>query len=102
LYSGLHKLDLSSNKIGGERTGEPGVHALADLLKNHGTLNELNVSHNRLDAECVQILAPVIASSDHTLSDLNLSNNEIEDEGAKCIAEALSTSNVSSCAPHEP
>jgi hypothetical protein len=55
----MTRLNLSNNGIGGQ-VDEPGVHALANMLKNNTTLKEINISSNRLDEECAQILAPAI------------------------------------------
>jgi hypothetical protein len=81
----LLSLDLSKNNIGGHN-GEPGVHALAKML--NGTLQKLNISNNRLDVECANILAPVI-SGNRALLKLDISNNGFYAAGAKALAEAL-------------
>jgi Ran GTPase-activating protein (RanGAP) involved in mRNA processing and transport len=92
----LEKLNLSDNSISGV-TGEPGVHALADMLRKNSTLKELNVSKNELDAECAQILSPAI-SAHGALETLNISHNsifangqslEVRAEAATALAEAL-------------
>jgi hypothetical protein len=55
----MTRLNLSDNGIGGHND-EPGVHALADMLKSNTTLKEFNISSNSLDKECAQILAPAL------------------------------------------
>jgi hypothetical protein len=69
----MTRLNLSDNSIGGH-FDEPGVHALADMLKNNTILKEINISSNSLDEECAQILAPAIKDNG-AISSLNLANN---------------------------
>ena len=90
----MTRLNLSDNSIGGH-FDEPGVHALADMLKNNTTLKEINISSNSLDEECAQILAPAIKDNG-TMTSLDLSGNRLKAEGAKIVAEAIK---VTKCIP---
>jgi Ran GTPase-activating protein (RanGAP) involved in mRNA processing and transport len=89
----MTRLNLSDNGIGGH-DDEPGVHALADMLKSNTTLIEFNISSNSLDEECAQILAPAIKDNG-AMTSLNLSDNELGAEGAKHIAAGIK---VTKCA----
>jgi hypothetical protein len=80
-------LNLAKNKIGGWEA-ETGVQALADMLQVNSTITDLNISENRLDGECIKILAPVI-SGNGAMTSLNLASNELGVKGAKIIAACL-------------
>jgi hypothetical protein len=71
----MTRLNLSDNSTGGH-DDEPGVHALADMLKNNTTLKEINISSNSLGEECAQILAPAIKDNG-AMTSLNASNNSL-------------------------
>jgi hypothetical protein len=71
----MMRLNLSDNCIGGH-DDEPGVHALADMLKSNTTLTEFNISSNSLDKECAQMLAPAIKDNG-ALTSLNLADNSL-------------------------
>jgi hypothetical protein len=77
----ITRLNLSDNGKGGHND-EPGVHALADMLKSNTTLKEFNISSNSLDKECAQILAPAIKDNGAILS-VNLLKNSIGVDQAK-------------------
>jgi Ran GTPase-activating protein (RanGAP) involved in mRNA processing and transport len=74
----MTRLNLSNNDIGGE-DGEPGVHALADMLRSNTTLKELNISSNNLDEECAQILAPAIGDN-RAIENLHVGSNGIPEK----------------------
>jgi hypothetical protein len=83
----MTELNLSDNGIGGH-DDEPGVHALADMLKSNTTLKEFNISSNSLDEECAQILAPAIKDNG-VISSLNLLLNNIGIDQAKGLVSIL-------------
>jgi Ran GTPase-activating protein (RanGAP) involved in mRNA processing and transport len=83
----LLSLNLASNTIGG-KIGEPGVHALASMLRGNTTLRELNVASNKFDSECAKILCPAISDNGAMLK-LDVSMNNLCAAGAKVLAEAL-------------
>jgi hypothetical protein len=82
----MTRLNLSNNDIGGE-DDEPGVHALAYMLRSNTTLKELNISSNSLDEECAQILAPTIGDNG-AMTKLDAHNNDINDEGKCALQQA--------------
>jgi hypothetical protein len=89
----LLSLNLADNAIGG-KIGEPGVHALANMLRGNSTLRELNVASNKFDSECAKILGPAI-SDNGALAKLDISNNHIEQgEPLQLITELCNTKGI--------
>ena len=68
---------------------DDGVVAISGCLMNNSTLQELNMSHNKISNNGISNIGKVLQINT-TLEILDVSHNNISDEGAIAIGEALS------------
>jgi len=83
----VHTLSLHSNQIGDE-----GAEAIAELLRNSGTLTTLVLAYNGLTPHGVEIITQAIPSS--SLETLSLAGNAIGPVGASYVANLLADSST--------
>ena len=80
----LRSLDLTCTKLGQKE----GAAAIATLLRNNSTLEELRLGGNHFGKRGITTLAPALAQNS-TLRLLDVSDNKIGPQGVKAIAQAL-------------
>ena len=79
----MTELDFNSNEF-----GDRGATALAEMLKENGTLQQLDVSGNFIGQEGATALAEMLKEN-RTLQQLDVSDNSIGQGGATALAEML-------------
>jgi Ran GTPase-activating protein (RanGAP) involved in mRNA processing and transport len=77
-------LNLWGNQFTSESLG-----ILSTILNGNQTLKELDLSHNRLSDEGIQILSEVLSLNTCAIKELDLSSNGITDKGAEYLSNML-------------
>ena len=85
---GLKNVRITTLVIHDNNITERGATALAEMLKENRTLQQLNVSHNSIGHGGATALVEILKEN-RTLQQLTVSSNFIGDEGATTLAEML-------------
>jgi Ran GTPase-activating protein (RanGAP) involved in mRNA processing and transport len=82
-------VNIAENGIGGVE-GEPFVKGLAQMLAATHCLVDLDISKNKLDAECTQLVADALRSNT-SLQRLGFTGNNPSSDGVKHLVVAFKT-----------
>jgi Ran GTPase-activating protein (RanGAP) involved in mRNA processing and transport len=82
----IHTLCFGSNSFGIQ-----GLNALANYLDHNSVIQSLDISNNKLDYSCAQVIGNALRNCDN-ISEINLSGNEFGDKGLLIFLQSFSAS----------
>ncbi|CAF1021139.1 unnamed protein product [Adineta steineri] len=86
---GINEKKCKSLNLWGNRFTYKSITILANVLGGNTTLRELDLSHNLLTDQGVEIISHFLSLNTCAIKDLDLSGNDITDNGAQYLANML-------------